>query len=88
MKFKTLIRYTFFIKIEMFLLRNYKNFFQKGVRGICPLQANYFKFPFGETCKNIACGHTQAVLAVRPCVMTQAVLAIPLWRECRKCLLF
>ena len=76
MKFKILIRYTFFIKIEMFLLRNYKNFFQKGVRGICPRQANFFKFRFRKTCKNFVCVYTQAVLAIPLYMGTQAVLAV------------
>ena len=36
----------------------------KGVRGICPLQANFFKFPLRGNLKIGACEGTQAVLAI------------------------
>lgn len=36
----------------------------KGVRGICPLQADFSKFPLREFGKIEACVPTQAVLAI------------------------
>ena len=47
-----------------FSLQKLLVFHAKGVRGICPLQANFNKFLFRKTCENFACGRPQAVLAM------------------------
>ena len=62
-----------FNPIHFFGCKKLLIFYTKGVRGICPLQANFHKFLFRKTCENFACGRPQAVLAI---------LAVYIRRQC------